>query len=615
MPQSLPFLQWLLVSFFKVVNAVIPWHKFPKYVGAINLLALRYELRAKNLYDTYPDASYQGSPDKEPITDSGYLVERNSDGKFNDLKEPLMGCAGMRFGRNVPRSFTKAPTEDELLHPSPRLISERLLQRPPGTFKPATIVNLLAAAWIQFQVHDWLNHETDTKQVEVPLTKNDKWTEEHMILYRTKKDEALDQTDKVCPAFKNQNTPWWDASQIYGSSEVRTRELRSKTDDGKLAVSKINGAEFLPRDANGIPQTGFFNNWWLGLELLHTLFALEHNAIADMLHTHNPDWNSDKLFSTARLINCALMAKIHTVEWTPAILSHPTLQVAMDANWWGLAGEKINKMLGRISKSEAISGIPGSGVDHDNVPYSLTEEFTSVYRLHPLIPDTVSFSDVKTGAPISTLSMQQISFEHATDALQGIEGQPGKVSFASAFYTFGISNPGAITIKNHPTFLRDLHLPDGQHIDMGTIDILRDRERAVPRYNAFRRLFHKPPVKSFLELAGGDNQLAAEISEIYDGDLEKVDNLVGLLCEPVPKGFGFSDTAFRVFILMASRRLKSDRFIAGEWGKDSVYTREGTEWVQNSGMADVLVRHFPEVAGSLKDVRNPFAPWGKVGKA
>ena len=98
------------------------------------------------------------------------------------------------------------------------------------------------------------------------------------------------------------------------------------------------------------------------------------------------DLLSDQLFDTARLVNCALMTKIHTVEWTPAILSHPTLQVGMNANWWGLMGEKLNKLTGGGIKNDIISGIPGSGVEQDNVPFSLTEEFVSVYRLHPLIP-------------------------------------------------------------------------------------------------------------------------------------------------------------------------------------------------------------------------------------
>lgn len=112
-------------------------------------------------------------------------------------------------------------------------------------------------------------------------------------------------------------------------------------------------------------------------------------------------WYSDQLFDTARLINVALMAKIHTVEWTPAILHHPTIKVALDSNWWGLVGETITRTFGRISKtSEIISGIPGSGVENDNIPYSLTEEFVSVYRMHALIPGIAS----PTISSISTLA-------------------------------------------------------------------------------------------------------------------------------------------------------------------------------------------------------------------
>ena len=47
---------------------------------------------------------------------------------------------------------------------------------------------------------------------------------------------------------------------------------------------------------------------------------------------------SEQIFDKARIVNCALMAKIHTVEWTPAILAHPALQIGMNANWWGIVG-------------------------------------------------------------------------------------------------------------------------------------------------------------------------------------------------------------------------------------------------------------------------------------
>ena len=48
--------------------------------------------------------------------------------------------------------------------------------------------------------------------------------------------------------------------------------------------------------------------------------------------------------------------------------------------------------------------------------------------------------------------------------------------------------------------LQNLVQDNGERFDLGTIDILRDRERGVPRYNRFRRLLHKAPVRSFEEL-------------------------------------------------------------------------------------------------------------------
>lgn len=410
-------------------------------------------------------------------------------------------------------------------------------------------------------------------------------------------------------AYQNKNTAWWDSSQIYGSDEAKTTELRRADPDGKLAMTDKFREKFLFRDSNNNPETGFNDNWWIGMELLHTLFALEHNAICDMLRKNYPSWTGDQLFDKARLINCALMAKIHTVEWTPGILSHPTLKLAMDCNWWGMAGETLTKMVGRISKtSEVISGIPGSGVDHQGVPYSLTEEFVSVYRLHTLCPDTIAFFDSKTGTHKSTVNMEDTLFQKSQDPLDN------GLTFADAFYSFGINYPGAITNHNYPNFLRNLVTPDGIRKDLGTIDILRDRERGVPRYCEFRRLLRMPVPKTFEELTGGDIELAKKLSQAYDGKIELVDAIIGSHSEPLPQGFAFSDMAFRIFVLMASRRLKSDRFIAGQWNNET-YTKEGMAWIQNSGMKDVLLRHFPELQPMIKNSKNVFAPWEKLPKS
>lgn len=143
---------------FSVVNKFIPWHKLPGLVGTLQLYLFRVEQREQNLYDGYASTSEQGNAHDFPLPDDRFLHARNSDGTYNSLEMPLMGCAGIRFGRNFSRKETRKPSERDLWTPNPRIVSERFMKR--DKFIPATSLNLLAAAWIQFQIHDWFNHET-----------------------------------------------------------------------------------------------------------------------------------------------------------------------------------------------------------------------------------------------------------------------------------------------------------------------------------------------------------------------------------------------------------------------------------------------------------------------
>jgi hypothetical protein len=152
--------QRAVVGVFHLVNKYVPWHKLPGFIGAINLDALRIELRAYNLHDGYASGTAQSNHIDQPMTDKRFETARNSDGKFNSRELPLMGCAGIRLGRNFPRNLTAKPTEEELWNPNPRMISEKFMARKEGGFIPAVTLNLLAAGWIQFQTHDWFHHES-----------------------------------------------------------------------------------------------------------------------------------------------------------------------------------------------------------------------------------------------------------------------------------------------------------------------------------------------------------------------------------------------------------------------------------------------------------------------
>jgi hypothetical protein len=510
-----------------------------------------------------------------------------------------MGQVGTRFGRNVPLDRVYPEAEPGLMTPSPRLVSRELLTR--DVFAPATSLNLLAAAWLQFMLHDWFSHGKNEPENpwRVPLPPGDDWFESPMRVLRTRRDPTHTAGDGLPPTYLNTATHWWDGSQLYGSGADTLAKLR-QFEDGRLIVGPDGLLPVEPE--SGVDMTGVNGNWWVGLSLMHTLFTLEHNAICRRLRAAYPAWDDDELFEHARLVNAALMAKIHTVEWTPAIISHPTTRFAMRGNWWGLLQEPGYRLLGRFSGSEVISGIPGSPTDHHTAPYAMTEEFVAVYRMHPLMPDDYRVLSAADGRLLRELPLPDVLGRAARKLVE-------EVPMVDLLYSAGVAHPGAVTLHNYPRFLQRRPEKDGVVNDLATIDVLRDRERGVPRYNQFRRLFHRRAVSGFADLT--DNPAWAEqIRRVYDDDIERVDLMVGLYAEPRPRGFGFSDTAFRVFALMASRRLKSDRFFTRDY-TPQVYSPAGLEWVDENTMTTVLLRHFPGLAPALRSVENAFAPWPK----
>jgi hypothetical protein len=585
----------LLTGTSTALDRLVGWDRLPRALGIVALVGIRSRLRRENLHDTEtvaPLPRADGRPDRA-------LRARTLDGSFNDLETPHMGAIGARFGRNVPLEHTFPEPLPDLLEPSPRVVSRELLTR--REFIPATTLNLLAGAWLQFEVHDWFSHGKNAADDpwEVELAADDPWQERPMRIPRTRRDPTSDDDPSTPPTYVTADSHWWDASQIYGSDQGFADALRS----GERGKLRLDERGLLPADLERhVDLEGVAANFWLGLALLHTLFTREHNAICDALHADNPSWSDEELYDRARLVNAALMAKIHTVEWTPAIIAHPTTRLAMNANWWGLVGERLTKRFGRLGRGEVLSGIPGSPTNHHAAPYSLTEEFVAVYRMHPLVPDEFTFRSLDGDGVLQERTFREIGALETRARLE-------EIGMANGLYSFGVSHPGAITLHNYPRFLQELERPDGTLLDLAAIDVLRVRERGVPRYNDFRQLFHKPRLRSFDELTpNGD--WAEELRAVY-GDVDRVDLMVGLYAEPLPKGFGFSDTAFRVFVLMASRRLKSDRFFTRDYTPD-VYSPTGFRWVRDNTMRSVLLRHYPELEPALRGVENAFAPWNRV---
>ncbi|WP_192360351.1 peroxidase family protein [Mesorhizobium mediterraneum] len=595
----------LVAAILRIVNRFVEWHKLDWRSSLLNLSMLREELRAKNLIDTEAVEAPPRAVSVPPSVPEDVRTVRTFDGTYNDLSVPQMGAQGSTFGRSMQPKYRPNLFDQ----PNPIDVSRELMTR--KAFIPAFSLNILAAAWIQFQVHDWVNHRrhplgSKEHDIVIPMPHGGTWQNYEGGPAEPAMRIAGNEIDRMAaggyPIFKNITTPWWDGSEVYGDTKEKADLLRVKGEP-HLRLEDL----YLPTDVNGANVTGFNESWWLGLSMMHTLFAREHNVLCDGLKREYPDWLPDRIYNTARLIVAALIAKIHTIEWTPAILATRTIQVGLRANWYGAPKDWLTQLGIWLLDTHELKGIPQTMPDHHSAPYSLTEEFAAVYRLHPLIPDDYQFFDFMSGQPTQKLSFEQI---------QGVvtDAKMRELRLHNVIYSFGVAHPGAITLHNYPASLQKFRRKgEGSSfeeiVDLSVVDIVRDRRRGVPRFNDFREALHKPRIRHWEELSG-DPETVKTMRALY-GSIDMIDTMVGLHAEPPPEGFGFSDTAFRIFILMASRRLQSDRFLTVDY-RPEIYSPFGLNWIENNGMTSVILRHCPQLAPVLPRTASAFAPFRPI---
>ena len=288
------------------------------------------------------------------------------------------------------------------------------------------------------------------------------------------------------------------------------------------------------------------------------------------------------------------MTKIHTVEWTPAILNNDIMKRAMQTNWDGILGKidsPTKKLSDRLPDRLAFyHGIVGLTTERDSgVPYSLTEAFTTVYRMHQLLPDEIVLKSPRE----QKFGLIDLLRQNSAPLLR-------KYGLSNWIESFSKQTAGALVLHNFPETLRSLKIPGAPSIDLAAVDVYRDRERGVPRYNRFRELLRLPKAKTFSDITSDPKNLSL-LSKIYKS-VEDVDAIVGMLAEDRrPQGFAFGETQFRIFVLMASRRLYADPFYTRLYN-EKVYTKQGLDWIKRSRLADILAYHFPK--SLWKDSKN-----------
>lgn len=425
------------------------------------------------------------------------------------------------------------------------------------------------------------------------------------------------------------------------------------------------------------------------------------------------DVDDERLYQAARLVVSAEIAKIHTIEWTTQLLYNEALNKGMNSNWSGLfnqeesrvsqilrritgkdqsflgrASAKLAQMLGQSSEAKASAsaysvfasgaGIFGlgskkpaghlwwkhdawdlnnleedvnGGTNHFGSPFNFPEEFPSVYRLHALAPDLIEFRTTSDPNKIT------LKIPVAATVRKGATEEMHKRGLENWGLSMGRQRLGLLQLRNSPLFLQNLPMPhlasETKSLDIIALDILRDRERGVPRFNEFRRQIGLKTLTRFDDFV--DHRLdenrswrkhqeetvqrlrsiygthACDASKIIstaqrnpdgsfindchgqpDGsvvdNIEDVDNIVGWMAEYTrPHGFAISETQFHIFIVNASRRLFSDRFFTSSF-RPEFYSQLGYDWVVNNGP----VSECPYPVSELPDGSQACLEPGKV---
>ncbi|CAF1050747.1 unnamed protein product [Didymodactylos carnosus] len=285
----------------------------------------------------------------------------------------------------------------------------------------------------------------------------------------------------------------------------------------------------------------------------------------------------------------------------------------MNVNWYGISqafNYTVEQLLqlgvppsAKLILEQAQKGVGCVSNLYGN-PYAMSEEFVSVYRMHSFLPDYITViktKNIKNKNKYAKILLSQLTFKNA-------EKQLKRFSIENWINTFGYTRSGHLVFNNYPDFLTHVKLNNKKIVNLGVIDIVRDRERLGLRYNELRRQLKLEPLISFTNLSVTEGE-AKQLVNIYENNIEMVDVLVGLMAEANwPFGYGFSNTAFQIFIIMASRRIETDRFFQEYYNADT-YTQLGIDYIQNESFKSILLRNIPDLAENLANVINVFVPW------
>lgn len=461
---------------------------------------------------------------------------RSIDGRGNNLKNPEWGAAGTPFSRYGPKNYEdgiysirKSVTGSDL--PNARLLVQKVLLKAVRSPPPKVQYNLMGLLIILFATHD-LHYQspipTQCGKYEIRCCSR----ERREVLPTALSNSAclpiaIPSTD---PFYKNANigclnmvraqlgkysdgfqtgqimnraTAYLDLSLIYGNSESELTPIRLHR-RGKFRMGKNN---LLPVDINGkyLPSMDRFISTPIG-SIWPTLFARNHNHLAERLARLKPRWNDEIVFQEARRINIATFQfNLITAKSIERVFNQP-----ITANY------------------------------SDKVNVATSVEFAFTYRgAHYYTPSHMLFQSENNRTrrylqsnTIGRIDLLENAFD---DALRGALNQPVNVDQYSdeVILIRSLFLDSKLMISNSEQMVHRIGKNrQGYGMDLISMDIQRGRDHGIPSFVDIRRKCNlKPEINSFDDFNLIFNRTNVDLLKNVYESYEDVDFYVGGLLE------------------------------------------------------------------------------------
>lgn len=295
-------------------------------------------------------------------------------------------------------------------------------------------------------------------------------------------------------------------------------------------------------------------NVQIGYVMLNTLCIREHNRLCDVLASHYPDWDDERLFQTSRNILMAIILKIIMEEYINHITPYHFKLFADPEAFTKESWHRTNWM--------AI-------------------EFDFVYRWHSAIPETFQCNG-------KTINVAESLWNNKILIDQGL----------GALMEETCSQPGTrIGLFNTPDILVELtELPS---IRLG-------RKLQLASYNDYREMSGFPRVTKFEQITS-DQFTQNKLKELY-GDVDKIEFFVGLYAEDVRQNSTIPPLVARLIGIDAFSQILTNPLVSPNIFNQDTFSPVGWEIIQSTKtVSDLVNRNVPPSYKKYKvtfDIKN-----------